>query len=197
MTIFKTILINPYTKFLTKKLETFSVINGRINSTIIDLFFIGFLFMPIGIVFMIFEIITLPIFSSSLVTSWTLGYGIFIFLILNKDFYSSRSIGKRILGYKVVNSKGLAASKTQCLIRNITILLWPIEVAFLLINPNRRLGDFIAGTKIIESDKISNSSTFEEIRTRNYNISVLWSLLSILFTSILTLIPKLLGQYME
>ena len=197
MTIFKTFLINPYTKFLTEKFETFSIINARINSTIIDMFFIGFWFMPIGIIFMICEITTLSIFSSSLVTPWTIGYGILMFLILNKDFYNSRSIGKRISGYIVVNKKGLPASKTQCLVRNITILLWPIEGALLLINPSRRLGDFIAGTKVIESEKISNSTTFEEISNRNYNVSFLWLLLSIIFASILTLIPKFLGQYMQ
>ena len=161
------------------------------------MFFIGFWFMPIGIIFMICEITTLSIFSSSLVTPWTIGYGILMFLILNKDFYNSRSIGKRISGYIVVNKKGLPASKTQCLVRNITILLWPIEGALLLINPSRRLGDFIAGTKVIESEKISNSTTFEEISNRNYNVSFLWLLLSIIFASILTLIPKFLGQYMQ
>ena len=197
MTILKAFFINTYTKFLTEKLETFSIINGRINSTIIDMLFIGFWFMPIGIIFMICEITTLSIFSSSLITPWTIGYGIFMFLILNKDFYDSRSIGKRISGYKVVDKRGLSASKIQCLIRNITIFLWPIEVALLLINPSRRLGDFIAGTKVIESDKISNSSTFEEINNRNFNVSILWLLLSIIFSLILALIPKFLGQYMN
>jgi uncharacterized RDD family membrane protein YckC len=198
MILFKTLIINPYTKFISEKLETFTSINGRINSTIIDVFFTGFWFMPLGIIFMICRIATLSIFSSSIINPWTIGYGIFMFLLLNKDYYNSRSIGKRITGYKVVdNISGLSASKIQCLIRNITTLLWPIEIALLLTNSSRRLGDFIAGTKVIESDKISHSSTFEEINKSNHNISILWLFLSIIFSSILVIIPELLSQSMK
>ena len=36
----------------------------------------------------------------------------------------------------------------KCFIRNLTIPIWPIEIIFVLINPKRRLGDFIAATRI-------------------------------------------------
>ena len=39
------------------------------------------------------------------------------------------------------------ASSLKCLIRNITIILWPIEVIVVLVSPSRRIGDFIAGTE--------------------------------------------------
>jgi uncharacterized RDD family membrane protein YckC len=70
-------------------------------------------------------------------------------LYLNKDMIHGKSIAKRALKQEVINIKtGQVASSLKCLIRNITIFLWPIEVIVVLINPSRRLGDLIAGTKV-------------------------------------------------
>lgn len=83
--------------------------------------------------------------------TWTM---VFVFSIVyavyfNKDIFAGRSIGKRALKYQVVNNKtGLVASPYKCLVRNLTTILWPIEVIAALINPSRKIGDFIAGTKI-------------------------------------------------
>ena len=43
---------------------------------------------------------------------------------------------------------GQVANPLKCLARNLTIVLWPLEVIFVLIDPKRRLGDKIAGTRI-------------------------------------------------
>lgn len=40
------------------------------------------------------------------------------------------------------------ANPLKCLIRNLTIIIWPIEVIMAMIDPERRLGDKIAGTRI-------------------------------------------------
>ena len=70
-------------------------------------------------------------------------------LYFNKDMIQGKSIAKRALKQEVVDIKtGEVASSLKCLIRNITIALWPIEVIAVLINPPRRIGDFIAGTKV-------------------------------------------------
>jgi hypothetical protein len=76
---------------------------------------------------------------------------IFIMItIFNKDFFNGQSVMNRELGYQVVNSKTLKpASKLRCLIRNITFHLALVEVLFSLLNEERRLGDFIAGTRLI------------------------------------------------
>ena len=67
-----------------------------------------------------------------------------------KDCILGRSPAKRILKFQVVsNSTGDVASPIQCLIRNITCILWPIEVLVTLFNSNRRIGDFLAGTKVV------------------------------------------------
>lgn len=70
-----------------------------------------------------------------------------------KDCINGRSIAKRILKLQVVdNSTGQVASPLKCFIRNIFIIIWPIEGIIALTNPSRRLGDRVAGTKIVVYD---------------------------------------------
>lgn len=67
-----------------------------------------------------------------------------------KDSINGRSPAKRILKLQVVdNSTGAPASPIRCLIRNVFCMIWPIEVIFALANSNRRIGDFVAGTKVV------------------------------------------------
>jgi len=70
-------------------------------------------------------------------------------LYLCKDCLRGRSIAKRILRLHVVNlASGQAASPLQCALRNLSVILWPLEVVVLLFNPSRRIGDWIAGTEV-------------------------------------------------
>jgi uncharacterized RDD family membrane protein YckC len=70
-----------------------------------------------------------------------------------KDSINGRSPAKRILKLQVVdNTTGRAASPIKCFVRNIFIALWPIEVIVSLINPSRRIGDLVAGTKLVPFD---------------------------------------------
>lgn len=74
-------------------------------------------------------------------------------LYFNKDIYMGRSLAKRILKLQVVDIKtGLPANALKCFLRNLTIILWPIEVIVALLNNQRRIGDFIAGTKLTPYD---------------------------------------------
>jgi hypothetical protein len=67
-----------------------------------------------------------------------------------KDCFLGRSPAKRILKLQVVdNTSGKVASPIKCFIRDIFCIIWPVEVIVALVNPNRRIGDFIAGTKLI------------------------------------------------
>ena len=77
-------------------------------------------------------------------------YDIIVFsLFFNKDLFQGQSIGKRILGFQVFNNKtGEPAAPLRCLVRNFTILLWPVEVVATLVNKERRIGDYIAGTRL-------------------------------------------------
>jgi uncharacterized RDD family membrane protein YckC len=67
-----------------------------------------------------------------------------------KDCINGRSIAKRILKLQVVDNKTeQVASPLKCFVRNIFCIIWPVEVIVTLINPGRRIGDQVAGTKVV------------------------------------------------
>jgi len=73
-----------------------------------------------------------------------------------KDIINGRSIAKRITKLQVVdNASGNPASPLKCFVRNIFCVIWPIEVIATLNNPQRRIGDRVAGTKVVVFDPIS------------------------------------------
>jgi uncharacterized RDD family membrane protein YckC len=73
----------------------------------------------------------------------------------SKDSFNGRSLAKRITKLQVVENKtGQVASPLRCFIRNIFCVLWPIEVLVTLINPTRRIGDRVAGTRIVYYDPV-------------------------------------------
>lgn len=108
-----------------------------------------------------------------------------------KDIIHGRSIAKRILKLQVVNNKtGKVATPLQCLVRNISCLLWPIEVIVAMTNTSRRIGDRIAGTKLVDYDPALEQPRINMVNTLlpiiiSYAIVVLF----MQFTSSFT-IPK-------
>ena len=81
--------------------------------------------------------------------------GLIIFSVyFNKDAVKGKSPAKRILGLVIVDNKtGEIANPIKSVIRNTTLIFWPIEVIFTLFSPDRRIGDYIAGTKVISDNK--------------------------------------------
>lgn len=74
-------------------------------------------------------------------------------LYFNKDICMGRSFAKRILKLQIIDIKtGLPANSLKCFLRNLTIIIWPVEVIVGLVNNERRIGDFIAGTKLTAYD---------------------------------------------
>ena len=70
-----------------------------------------------------------------------------------KDMINGRSIAKRILKLQVVDNKTRQeATPLQCLVRNIFCIIWPIEVIISVTNTSQRLGDRVAGTRLIPYD---------------------------------------------
>ena len=88
------------------------------------------------------------------------------FIYLNKDFFNAKSPAKRILGFQVIDRKtNKPANELQCFVRNLTICVaWPLEVIVGLINPERRIGDFLANTKVVESEKQKLKSIWTELK---------------------------------
>ena len=75
-----------------------------------------------------------------------LGFAIY----LSKDAFNGRSIAKRILKIQVVDNRtGEVASPIQCLVRNVFCVFWLLEVIVTLASPARRIGDRVAGTRVV------------------------------------------------
>ena len=70
-----------------------------------------------------------------------------------KDCINGQSIAKRIFKLQIVdNSTEQVASPLKCLLRNVFCILWPLEVIVAFNNPGRRIGDRVAGTKLVVFD---------------------------------------------
>lgn len=80
--------------------------------------------------------------------------GLFGFaLYFCKDIINGRSISKRILKLQVVDNKtGQVATPLQCFVRDIFCVLWIIEAFVAMANTGRRIGDRVAGTKLVYYD---------------------------------------------
>ena len=90
------------------------------------------------------------IFIGSFIYAILIGFTMYFL----KDSFDGRSFGKRITGLQVVNYKtDIVATPLRCLIRNLFIVIWPIEFVVTLINPDRRIGDYVAGTKVVLYNK--------------------------------------------
>lgn len=98
-------------------------------------------------------------FGGNLMYLGLLGFAVYFC----KDIINGRSIAKRILNLQLVNnSTGQVASPIRCFVRNILCIIWPIEVIVAMITPSRRLGDRIAGTKLViyDSTKVQPKVNF-------------------------------------
>ena len=121
-------------------------LSTRLSSMFIDHTVSSLVFVPLWIAF------DQLLHNTDLWQQPTLKNPFFYFIIivyLNKDFFSGRSIAKRIFGLRVVNNvTGKPASSIRCFVRNLTAPIWPLEVVIAITSPNRRIGDFIANTRI-------------------------------------------------
>jgi len=107
----------------------------------------------------------------------TAAFYLMMLVYLNKDFVNARSIAKRILGLIIVDrATGEPASELKCLLRNLTIPIWPLEVLISLFSKNRRLGDIIANTRIEIADKESPKSILGEFKSKRLTSNTLWTL---------------------
>ncbi|WP_299716699.1 RDD family protein [uncultured Tenacibaculum sp.] len=97
------------------------------------------------------------------------------FIYLNKDFFNAKSPAKRILGFQVIDLKtNKPANELQCFVRNLTICVaWPLEVIIGLINPERRIGDFIAKTKVITSEKEKFKSIWTDLKNKKLKTNLI------------------------
>lgn len=81
-----------------------------------------------------------------------------LFAFLCKDSFKGLSFGKLLMGIRVVRVSGKPVEFLSALLRNLSLLIWPIEALAIVINSKkRRLGDYLADTKVKRDLKISGS----------------------------------------
>lgn len=76
-----------------------------------------------------------------------------------KDCIRGRSIAKRLFRLQVINNEtGEPAGPLKCFIRNLFCVLWPLEALITFFQPARRLGDMVAGTRVVEYEPAAHQS---------------------------------------
>jgi uncharacterized RDD family membrane protein YckC len=122
----------------------------RIVSMLID----GIIIMGIA---MIFIILLFILGLGNDITSRILLLSLIYSLFLCKDLYQGQSFGKKKFNLKIISINNKELSSFKLIIRNLFIVIWPIEIIMCLINPQRRLGDIIVGSKLVY-DKSNNKT---------------------------------------
>ncbi|MFV0539013.1 MAG: RDD family protein [Dysgonomonas sp.] len=79
-------------------------------------------------------------------------------LLLCKDIFQGQSIGKRIVKLRVKNTDNSRASLYKLVLRNLFFIIWPVEFIMCYINPQRRLGDIVVGTKLTHDHSKENTT---------------------------------------
>lgn len=105
-------------------------------------------------------------------------------IYLNKDFLQGRSPAKRLLKLQVVDADEYPANELRCFLRNITVLLWPVEVLVLLLGRHTRLGDTLAGTHVSQVP-LGAASWWQDLRAYRITRYTLYSLIATIAFTIL------------
>lgn len=179
--ILQFIFFNTWTKlWLSKWIFNLVIIkpSKRLKIMIVDMWYVMSLFFPI-------LIINIFLIESQYPDSKIDFYlmALLYLALINKDFVNGRSVAKRIYGYKLIDVKSKnSASEFQCMLRNLTYLIWPLEAIIVSINPKRRLGDFIANTELIEEPETDGEEILSEFKTKSFTyLSFITLAVSILF----------------
>lgn len=198
LTITKMMFFNIWTEILIRKFRNQFSFSNRINSLIIDCLYI---IIPMCPLWFIFGILSITIdFDENTIDKVNevfvfIPLTIIYFFFLNKDLINGRSIAKRVYGFKVIDIETEdSPGFIKCLIRNITIFFFIVELPFLFFSPNRRLGDYLAGTMTIEIYKIPSESILNEIESYDGKII---SIQHIFMTLILILIGYSLSIFVS
>lgn len=100
-------------------------------------------------------------------------------IYFNKDCFLGQSFGKRMMGIQIIDNKTQEpASAFQCLLRNLTLAFLPLELIITLFSRERRIGDFLANTKLVRFDVQKHNN---EIKWIGVALTFLFSLLGSFF----------------
>lgn len=68
---------------------------------------------------------------------------------LCKDFFGGRSIGKRLHKYQLIRLDGGQVSYLRMVVRNLFLVIWPVEFILYMANSGQRLGDILCKTTVV------------------------------------------------
>lgn len=202
MKILRILIFNFFTRAYLNRIDRFPFINSRLRIMGTDFSFVLSLIFPLLLIIMIPSII-LTFNDPNQITDfnlfdilWLISFSFFTFILINKDFFNGQSIAKRKYGFQIIDNKSRkVANEIQCMVRNVTLIIWPLEVLFTLIQPKRRLGDLIAGTRLIETSKSNPESILTEMNSiqnfKSYRLLIVLSILFALFFNLLSFLPML------
>ncbi len=186
-------MFNFITKSSLKQIDSFPILPRRLKSVWSDFNYIMAVFFPFVMLFMIPAMI-IPIEISDTessidikLASFMIPFSFMIFSMLNKDFFSGRSVAKRTYGYQIIDNQSReVATEMQCLLRNLTLFIWPLEVVILLFSSQRRLGDLIAKTRVIDKEPIDSETILKDFKDFNMmgnqsNVIILTVLVTLIF----------------
>lgn len=189
MKLIRFLLFNGVTKMTVKSVPGSFPGNKRLMVVLIELQNLTAILM-LPMVFSMILVISLQyakVIVSEQVAAifWSIQLSAISTFVLNKDLWGGQSIVHRALGYQVVNAiTGEPASKIRCFIRNITFPVWIIEIIPLMVTPQRRIGDRIAGTKLIRVPPSDPTRIVDEIKQTRWTDDLKWTLLlSFIFTA--------------
>lgn len=80
---------------------------------------------------------------------WLAALGVLVLGMLLRDGYRGRSIGKQMLGLRLLTPRGDRCGWVRSIVRNALLVLFPIEM-FLVLRGRPRLGDRVARTVVTE-----------------------------------------------
>lgn len=146
----------------------------RLGSMLLDHIIMCFVIIPPLI---ILSLISSDPFETSQVE--IVAYFVMMLIYFNKDLLNGRSAAKRISGLWIIDRKtGQPADELKCFLRNVTIPLWPLEAFISVLNPSRRIGDFIANTRVETAGREDVTSIFEDLKRKKLTYLTLWTLVS-------------------
>jgi|SRR5215212_5464082 len=83
---------------------------------------------------------------------WFVALGILMLALLLRDGFGGRSIGKHLLGLRLITPRGRRCGFGRSILRNLPVVIppWNLLEAFLVLSGKARTGDRIARTIVTE-----------------------------------------------
>jgi len=86
---------------------------------------------------------------SSMILPMSIGLAVAYIYFLCKDLIGGRSPGKRLQKLQLVRLDGTSVSYTRMIVRNLFLIIWPVELIMYLANKGQRLGDLVCKTTVV------------------------------------------------